>query len=74
MEGTRSAIIKKQTFLVHDYHGYMDFSRINSEACMQGTDYNQKIASTVATDSNRCPTTTRHIKQTVYTKQIYIGR
>ena len=35
MEGTGSAIIKKQPFLVHDYHEYMDFSRINSEACMQ---------------------------------------
>ena len=35
MEGTGSAIIKKQQFLVHDYHGYMDYSRINSEACMQ---------------------------------------
>ena len=35
MEGTGSAIIKKRQFLVHDHHGYMDFSRINSEACMQ---------------------------------------
>ena len=31
----RSAILKKQPFLVHDYHGYMDFLRINTEACMQ---------------------------------------
>ena len=35
MEGTGSAIIKKQPFLVYDYHGHMDFSRINNEACMQ---------------------------------------
>ena len=52
MEGTGSAIIKKQPFLVHDYHGYMDFSRIY-KANSLGTDYYQKIASTAATDFNR---------------------
>ena len=52
MEGTGSAIIKKQPFLVHDYHGYTDFSRINSEACMQKQTHKEPIISENRIDSS----------------------